>query len=63
MFQKAFEQAREEGQLPADTDPEQLAQMVMTINLGLRVQSRKNQSPEQLRSLIDSSLAMLGLAA
>ena len=63
LFTRAFASAQANGQLPADTDPEQLAQMVMTINFGLRVQSRKSQSPEQLRSLIDNSLAMLGLAA
>lgn len=43
--------------------PEELARMVMTINLGLRVQSRANHSRSALKSMINTSLSMLGLAA
>lgn len=62
-FKRAFEQAQREGQFDSRHSPEDLASMVMTINLGLRVQSRQKQSTQQLKSLIDNSLSMLGLAA
>jgi hypothetical protein len=34
----------------------------MTINFGLRVQSRQKQSRQSLKHIIDNSLSMLGLA-
>ena len=43
--------------------PKELAQRVMTINLGLRVHARQQKSTEQIQNLIDNSLAMIGLAA
>lgn len=62
-FAQAFEQAQKAGQLDTRHSAQELASMVMTINLGLRVQSRQNQSPRQMQSIIDNSLSMLGLAA
>ena len=62
-FALAFEQAQLEGQLDTTRSAQELASMVMTINLGLRVQSRQRQSPEQLETIIENSLSMLGLAA
>ena len=62
-FARAFEQAQREGQLENTRSAEELASMVMTVNLGLRVQSRQKQSAQQLKHIIENSLSMLGLAA
>jgi len=62
-FAKAFSMAQERGELDPTHSPEELASLVMTINLGLRVQSRQNHSPQALESIVENSLSMLGLAA
>ena len=62
-FAVAFQQAQENNELGSTQNPKELASLVMTINLGLRVQSRQNKSPQALEPLIESSLSMLGLAA
>jgi len=62
-FALAFEQAQHKGEMETTRSPEELASLVMTINLGLRVQSRQNQSPQALKPIIENSLSMLGLAA
>tara|TARA_R110002049_G_scaffold9705_5_gene48770 strand:+ start:5739 stop:6326 length:588 start_codon:yes stop_codon:yes gene_type:complete len=62
-FARAFQLAQQSGQLDTAHSPQALASMVMTINFGLRVQSRKKQSRQALRSIVDNSLSMLGLAA
>ena len=62
-FARAFEQAQRSGQLDAQRNAQELAALVMVINLGLRVQSRKKQSLQQLRVTLESSLSMLELAA
>jgi TetR/AcrR family transcriptional repressor of nem operon len=62
-FALAFEQAQQEGQLSTSRSSQELASLVMTINLGLRVQSRQKQSSQQLKTIIENSLSMLGLAA
>jgi TetR/AcrR family transcriptional repressor of nem operon len=62
-FARTFSAARERGELPATAQPAELAALVMTINQGLRVQSRKQVEPEELRSIVDNSLSLLGLAA
>lgn len=62
-FTVAFKLAQERGELESARSPEELASLVMTINLGLRVQSRQNLSQATLKSLIENSLSMLGLTA
>ena len=62
-FARAFARAQRAGQLKTTHDAQALASLVMTINLGLRVQSRQKQSPQQLKNIIENSLSMLGLAA
>lgn len=62
-FALAFEQAQREGELDTSRSPQELASLVMTINLGLRVRSRQNQSRQALKHIIENSLSMLGLAA
>lgn len=62
-FARAFARARQQGELDTARSPEELASLVMTINFGLRVQSRLNQSRQALEPIISNSLSMLGLAA
>ena len=62
-FALAFRMAQQNGELETARSPEDLASLVMTINFGLRVQSRKNQSQQELKPIIENSLSMLGLAA
>jgi TetR/AcrR family transcriptional repressor of nem operon len=62
-FARAFKLAQQQGELNTDHTGIELARMVMTINLGLRVQSRKNHSRTELKSIINTSLSILGLAA
>lgn len=62
-FARIFMRAQRAGELDTAVNPKELASLVMNINLGLRVQSRKNHTRKELKSIIDSSLSMLGLAA
>jgi len=62
-FAVAFRQAQDKGELDATRSPEELASLVMTVNFGLRVQSRQNPSRQALVPIIENSLSMLGLAA
>ncbi|CAA0094476.1 HTH-type transcriptional repressor ComR [Halioglobus japonicus] len=62
-FARAFQLAQRHGELNTAHSPQALASMVMTINFGLRVQSRKKQPRQALRRIVENSLSMLGLAA
>ncbi|MEH6592578.1 MAG: TetR/AcrR family transcriptional regulator [Halioglobus sp.] len=60
---RAFQLAQENDELDTRHSPEELASLVMTINLGLRVQSRQSLPPKNLMPIIENSLSLLGLAA
>jgi TetR/AcrR family transcriptional repressor of nem operon len=62
-FALAFQLAQRNGELDTTRSPDELASLVMTINFGLRVQSRQNQSQQELKPIIENSLSMLGLVA
>ena len=62
-FARAFALGQDNGELETTRSPEELASLVMTINLGIRVQSRQNHSRQALKPIIENSLSMLGLAA
>jgi TetR/AcrR family transcriptional repressor of nem operon len=62
-FALAFALAQRNGELETTRSPEELASLVMTINFGLRVQSRQNKTQQTLKPIIESSLSILGLAA
>ena len=49
---RRFERARADGDLPADTSPEQLARYVMTVSQGMAVQASAGVSREQLHEVI-----------
>lgn len=61
-FKNCFARAQALGQLDDAFSPEYLAKMVMTINQGLRVSSRKNTPKEELIKVVDTSMQLLGIA-
>ena len=63
VFERTFRMAQDRGEIASTHSPQQLAQRVMTLNLGLRVHARQKKSTEQMQKLIDNSLAMIGLTA
>jgi len=63
VFERTFRTAQDRGEIASTHSPEELAQRVMTLNLGLRVHARQRKSTEQMQKLIDNSLAMIGLTA
>ena len=62
-FERLLARARRQGKLPGDHSTRELARTLMTLNLGIRVESRKRSNPAQLQHTIDTSLALFGLAA
>lgn len=62
-FECVFTLAMERGSFTSKHSAKELASYVMTINQGLRVQSRKHASPKQLRSIVDTSLKLIGIPA
>jgi len=62
-FAAAFSLAQRNGEMDTAYSAKELASLVMTINLGLLVQSRQNKSHEELESIIENGLSILGLAA
>jgi len=51
-----FARARDEGDLPADSDPSLLARYIATVVYGIAVQAATGVSGEELRSIIDLAL-------
>lgn len=62
-FVAAFRKAILQREFETPWSPEELANLVMTVNFGLRVQSRQTTSRQELEPMIENSLSMLGLAA
>lgn len=63
QFECLFTRAITLGRLQSSQSPHALAQYVMNVNQGLRVQSRKRTPRSELRSIVDTSLSIAGLAA
>ena len=55
-WRRRFEQAKEKGGLPAQVDPEALAQYVMTVAHGMTVQARSGATAEDLRRVAEIAL-------
>lgn len=55
-LKQRFEQAREDGDLPADCCPGQMARYVMTVSNGMAVQSAAGASRQQLQEVVDHVL-------
>ena len=62
-FAASFLLAQKNGEMDTTYSAKELAKFVMTINLGLRIQSRQNKPREELESIIKHSLVAVGLAA
>ena len=62
-FSRCFAEAAAAGHYQSDQTPEELAEIVMLVNQGIRVASRKGADRPALRRSIDNSMALLGLAA
>ncbi|MDD3765285.1 MAG: TetR/AcrR family transcriptional regulator [Nevskiales bacterium] len=61
-FEQAFDAALSNGTLRSLLSARDLARCVMTLNQGLRVQSRKRVPRETLWSTVENTLALLGLS-
>ena len=55
-LKQRLEQARDEGDLPADCCPGQMARYVMTVSNGMAVQSAAGASRQQLQEVVDHVL-------
>ncbi|MET4895933.1 TetR/AcrR family transcriptional regulator [Sphingomonadaceae bacterium jetA1] len=53
-----FERAKDEGDLPADVDPQGLARCLYAIIQGMAVQAGAGASREELESLVETGLAL-----
>jgi TetR/AcrR family transcriptional repressor of nem operon len=62
-FEVCFERALHSGTFSTQQTAKELAQFVMTINQGLRVASRKDTSKKDLQNILQTTIAVLGLAA
>ena len=62
-FQHLLSNAQRTGELSKDHHPAQLAEALMTLNLGIRVQSRKQVGALRLQQSIDTGLALFKIAA
>jgi len=60
-FTQCFELAIDEGLIRTDKTPEQLAQFIMTINQGIRVAARKEVPKNELASILDTTLSLMGI--
>ncbi|RZO84206.1 MAG: TetR/AcrR family transcriptional regulator [Oceanococcus sp.] len=60
-FEQALQAARQEGRWHSDLSPRQAAQILMLINQGVRVQSRKRTPREEIWSTLADALALIGL--
>jgi AcrR family transcriptional regulator len=56
LLRGRFERAVEEGDLPADADPDLIARYVMTIGNGMAVQAAGGASREDLQRVADAAL-------
>jgi AcrR family transcriptional regulator len=55
-LKQLFDQARDDGDLPADCCPSQMARYVMTVSNGMAVQSAAGASRQQLQEVVDHVL-------
>ncbi|GAA2822621.1 TetR/AcrR family transcriptional regulator [Kribbella solani] len=54
-----LDRGRRTGELPADLDVDQVADLVFTLVLGLRVRERAGQSAAELASAVDGTVALV----
>ncbi|HEY8473765.1 MAG TPA: TetR/AcrR family transcriptional regulator [Natronosporangium sp.] len=55
-LRRRLEEAKATGDLPADSDPDQLARFVTTLTDGIAVQAAAGATPEQLHRVVELAL-------
>jgi TetR/AcrR family transcriptional regulator, transcriptional repressor for nem operon len=59
FFRRAIAAAQEDGSVPPDRDPADLARLLLGVTLGLRVLARSNPQRELLEGVVRPALALL----
>ena len=62
-FRQLLTNAQLTGEMTDTSSPAELAETLMTLNLGIRVQCRKQVDRARLQQSIDTSLTLFGIAA
>ena len=62
-FRQLLTNAQLTGEMTDTYSPAELAETLMTLNLGIRVQCRKQVDRARLQQSIDTSLTLFGIAA
>ena len=62
-FANCLRMAQQQGAISADQNPKQLAKVLMTLNQGLRVASRKPTSKKEIRTILNTTFNALHIAA
>jgi hypothetical protein len=60
MVKRRFEQAKEAGELPADTDPGAYARYLETLIQGLGVQGASGATKAEMNKMVDLALKFMG---
>jgi AcrR family transcriptional regulator len=60
MAKRRFEQAKEDGELPADTDPGAYARYLETLFQGLGVQGANGATKAEMNKVVDLALKFMG---
>ncbi|MFC8669633.1 TetR family transcriptional regulator C-terminal domain-containing protein [Streptomyces sp. NPDC057199] len=55
-LEERFQRAVDEGDLPRDADPRQLARYVMTVTFGIAVQAARGLGRDELQDIADMAL-------
>jgi TetR/AcrR family transcriptional repressor of nem operon len=59
FFRRAIIAAQEDGSVPSDRDPADLARLLLGVTLGVRVLARSNPQRELLEGVVRAALALL----
>ena len=60
MVKRRFEKAKEDGELPAHTDPEAYARYLETLIQGLGVQAANGATKAGMSKMVDLALKFMG---
>jgi AcrR family transcriptional regulator len=56
QLEERFQRAVDEGDLPSDADPKQLARYLLTVAFGIAVQAANGLGHEELEEIVDTTL-------
>lgn len=60
LVKRRFEKAKEDGELPADTDPGAYARYLETLIQGLGVQGASGATKAEMNKIVDLALKFMG---